>query len=46
MAAAQVLNATHAMDDAGRVGGVADIALSVDRRMAGVGDELTAVKCW
>jgi hypothetical protein len=36
MAAAQVLNATHAMDDAGRVRGVADIALSIDRRVAGV----------
>ena len=45
MAAAQVLNAVHAMDDTGRVRGVADIALSVDRRVAGVGDELTTVKC-
>jgi len=45
MAAAQVLNAVHAMDDTGRVRGVADIALSVDRRVAGVGDELMAVKC-
>jgi len=38
MAAAQVLKATHAVDDAGRVRGVADIALSVDRRVAGVID--------
>ena len=43
MAAAQVLKATHAVDDAGRVRGVADIALSVDRRVAGVGDQLTVV---
>ena len=43
MAAAQVLKATHAVDDAGRVRGVADIALSVDRRVTGVGDQLSAV---
>jgi len=43
MTAAQVLKATHAVDDAGRVRGVADIALSVDRRVAGVGDQLTVV---
>jgi hypothetical protein len=43
MASAQVLKATHAVDDAGRVRGVADIALSVDRRVTGVGDQLTAV---
>jgi hypothetical protein len=43
MAAAQVLKATHTVDDAGRVRGVADIALSVDRRVASVSDQLTAV---
>jgi hypothetical protein len=43
MAAAQVLKATHAVDDAGRVRGVADIALSVDRRVAGVGDQVQDV---
>ena len=40
MAAAQVLKATHAVDDAGRVRGVADIALSVDNRVADVGDQV------
>ncbi len=43
MAAAQVLKATHAVDDAGRVRGVADIALSVDNRVAGVGDQVHGV---
>ncbi len=43
MAAVQVLKATHAVDDAGRVRGVADIALSVDRRVAGVGDQVQDV---
>jgi hypothetical protein len=43
MAAAQVLKATHAVDDAGRVRGVADIALSVDRRVAGVGNQVASV---
>ncbi len=43
MAAAQVLKATHAVDDAGRVRGVADIALSVDRRVAGVGNQVAGV---
>jgi uncharacterized protein YoxC len=43
MAAAQVLKATHAVDDAGRVRGVADIALSVDNRVANVGDQVHVV---
>src|SRR5258708_16258376 len=43
MAAAQVLKATHAVDDAGRVRGVADIALSVDNRVAGVGDQVHGI---
>ena len=43
MAAAQVLKATHATDDTGRVRGVADIALGVDNRVVGVGDQLKGV---
>src|SRR5712692_10675002 len=43
MAAAQVLKATHATDDAGRVRGVADIALNVDNRVAGVGAQVQGV---
>ena len=43
MAAAQVLKATHTVDDTDRVRGVADIALSVDNRVAGVGDQVQAV---
>ena len=43
MAAAQVLKATHAVDETGRVRGVADIALSVDNRVAGVDDKVTTV---
>ena len=50
MAAAQVLNATQAVDDTGRVRGVADIALNVDNRVAvidervaGVDDQVKAV---
>ena len=43
MAAAQVLKATHTVDDAGRVRGVADIALSVDNRVAGVDDRVARV---
>jgi len=43
MAAAQVLKATHATDDSGRVRGVADIMLGVDNRVAGVGDQLKGV---
>ena len=43
MASAQVLKATHAVDNAGRVRGVADIALSVDNRVAEVDDRVKAV---
>src|SRR6266436_10187611 len=43
MAAAQVLKATHTVNDSGRVRGVADIALSVDNRVAGVGDQVQGV---
>ncbi len=43
MAAAQVLKATHTVDNAGRVRGVADIALSVDNRVAGVDDRVARV---
>ncbi len=50
MAATQVLKATHTVDDTGRVRGVADIAVDVDIRVAGVsnqiqglGDKVTAV---
>src|SRR5712692_8497072 len=43
MAAAQVLKATHAVDDAGRVRGVADIALNIDNRVAGVGAQVQGV---
>jgi hypothetical protein len=43
MAAAQVLKATHAVDDTGRARGVADIALSVDDRVADVGDQVQCV---
>ena len=43
MAAAQVLRATHTVDDAGRVRGVADIVLSVDNRVADVGDQVQGV---
>jgi hypothetical protein len=43
MAAAQVLKATHTVDDTGRVRGVADIALGVDNRVAGVGDRVQGV---
>ena len=43
MAAAQVLKATHTVDDTGRVRGVADIALSVDNRVAGVSDQVQGV---
>ena len=40
MAAAQVLKATHAVDDTGRVRDVADIALSVDDQVKAVDDKL------
>ena len=43
MAAAQVLMATHAVDDTGRVRGVADIAVSVENNVAGVGDQVQDV---
>ena len=43
MAAAQVVKAAHAVDDTGRVRGVADIALSVDNRVACVGDQVQGV---
>ena len=43
MAAAQVLKATHTVDDSGRVRGVADIALNVDNRVAGVSDQLQGI---
>ena len=43
MAAAQVLKATHTVDDTGRVRGVADIALGVDNRVAGVGDQVQGI---
>ena len=38
MAAAQVLKATHTVDDTGRVRGVADIALSVDDKVTAAMD--------
>jgi hypothetical protein len=51
MVAAHVLKATHIVDDAGRVRGVADIALrvdnrvvGVDERVAGIGDQLQGVE--
>jgi methyl-accepting chemotaxis protein len=43
MAAAQVLKATHTVDDTGRVRGVADIAVSVEKGVAGVGDQVQGV---
>ena len=43
MAAAQVLKATHTVDDTGRVRGVAEIAFRVDNRVAGVGDQVQGV---
>ena len=43
MAAAQVLKATHAVDDTGRVRGAADIAVSVENNVAGVGDQVQGV---
>ena len=43
MAAAQLLKATHAVDDTGRVRGVADIALSVDNRVVDVSDHVQDV---
>jgi hypothetical protein len=43
MAAAQVLKATHTVDDTGRLRGVADIALGVDSRVAVVGDQVQGI---
>jgi hypothetical protein len=43
VAGAQVLKATHTVDDTGRVRGVADIALGVDNRVAGVGDQVQGI---
>ena len=43
MSAAQVLKATHTVDETGRVRGVADIALSVGNRVAGVSDQVQGV---
>jgi len=43
MAAAQLLKATHTVDDTGRVRGVVDIALSIDNTVAGVGDQIQGV---
>jgi hypothetical protein len=43
MVAAQVLKATHTVDDTGRVWGVTDIAFRVDNRVAGVGDQVRGV---
>ena len=43
MAAAQVLKATHIVDDTGGVREVADFALSVDNRVAGVSDQIQGV---
>jgi methyl-accepting chemotaxis protein len=43
MAAVQVLKATHAVDDTGRVRGVADIAVSVKNNAAGVGDQVQGI---
>ena len=43
MAAAQVLKATHAVDDTGRLRSIADIALSIDNRVGGVNDQVQGV---
>jgi hypothetical protein len=43
MAAAQVLKATHTVDETGRVRGAADIALGIDSRVAVVGDRVQGV---
>ena len=43
MAAAQVLKATHTVDETGRVRGVADIALGIDSRVGGVVDQVQGV---
>jgi hypothetical protein len=43
MCAAQVLKATHTVDETGQVRGVADIALSVDNRVASVVERVAGV---
>ena len=43
MSAAQVLKATHIVDDTGRMRGVADIALGVGDQVQGVDDKLVAI---
>jgi hypothetical protein len=43
MAAAQVVKATHTVDDTGRVRRVADIALGIDNRVAGVGEQVLGI---
>lgn len=43
MAAAQGLKAVHAVDDTGRVRGVADIALGVNNRVAVISDQVQVV---
>jgi hypothetical protein len=43
MSAAQVLQATHTVDDTGRVRGVADIALRVGDQVQDVDDKLVAI---
>jgi hypothetical protein len=43
MAAAQVLKATHATDDTGRVRGVADIVLGVGDQLKDVDNKVTVV---
>jgi hypothetical protein len=42
MAAAQVMKATHTVDDTGRVRGVVDIVLGVGDQVQGVNDKVTA----
>ena len=43
MAAAQVVKATHAVDDTGRVRGVADIALCVNKRVISIDEHVAGV---
>ena len=43
MAAAQVLKATHAVDNTGRVRGVADIALGIDNRVVVIDEHVASV---
>ena len=44
MAAAQVLKTTHTVDHIDRVRGVADIALSIDNKLAGVSGQVQGVR--